>query len=114
MLVVHSELCYRADMSINWSRSAKSDYLAALSEEIRRPGAGVLDRYLLGFKESRLEREIWGQEIFAIKGLGGLVMDIIEGQFSDAAVAEKYRAFDQQRGYQIEDANPPSDGRQGV
>ncbi len=114
MLVVHSELCYRVGMSINWSRSAKSDYLAALSEEIRRPSAGVLDRYLLGFKENRLEREIWEQEIFAVKGLGGLDMDNIEGQFSDAAVAEKYRAFDKQRGYQVEDANPPSDGRQGV
>lgn len=113
MLVVHAELCYRAGMSINWSRSTKSDYLAALSEEIRRPGAGVLDRYLLGLKENRLEREVWEQEIFAIKGLGGQVMDHIEGQFSDALVAEKYRTFDQQRAYQIADASAPGDAPLG-
>ena len=113
MLVVHTELCYRAAMSINWGRTTKSDYLAALSDEIRRPGAGALDRYLLGFKENRLSREVWEQGILSIKGLGGVVMDSIEGQFSDALVAGKYRAFDQQRGYKIADANPTDDARPG-
>jgi cell filamentation protein len=112
MLVVHAELCYRAGMSINWGLTTKNDYLAALSEEIRRPGAAVLDQYLLGFKEGRLDRKIWEQGIHSIKGLGGMNMDHIEGPFSDALVAEKYRAFDQQRGYQIEGAKPPGDGHQ--
>jgi cell filamentation protein len=47
MLIVHSELCYRAGFSIDWSKTFKTDYLNALSGEIKNPGHGVLDSYLL-------------------------------------------------------------------
>ena len=102
MLIVHSELCYRAGFSIDWSKTTKADYLDALSKEIKNPTPGILDSYLLPFKTDRLGRHDWGKNFFAIKGLDG--MDIeqenhVEGDLSDAVVMEKYRKFEQQRGY---------------
>ena len=47
MLVIHSELCHRAGFCIEWHRTRKADYLAALSAEIASPGKGILDAYLL-------------------------------------------------------------------
>ena len=49
LLLVHSELCRRAGFSILWHRTAKSDYLLALTQEIANPQLGVLDRYLQAF-----------------------------------------------------------------
>jgi len=36
--LVHSELCRRAGFSIDWPRTKKADYLAALTKEIESPG----------------------------------------------------------------------------
>jgi cell filamentation protein len=103
MLVVHSELCYRAGFSINWGLTVKADYLAALSEEIKKPGNGSLDGYLLQFKEKRLERDDWSKSIVSIRGLNGLDDSTkIEGEFSNELIAEKYQVFEKQRGYKIE------------
>jgi cell filamentation protein len=104
MLVVHAGLTHRAGFSINWSKTAKVDYLSALSDEIQRPAQGILDAYLLRFKESRVEPETWGKEILSIKGLDGLNADNrVDGEFSSPSVAKKYQAFDQGRGYQAFD-----------
>lgn len=102
MLIVHSELCYRAGFAIDWSRTTKADYLDALSREIKNPIPGVLDSYLLQFKTDRLGRNDWGKNFFSINGLDGLDLNRdnhVEGDLSDAAVMEKYRQFEQQRGY---------------
>jgi len=100
MLIVHSELCYRAGFSINWADTTKVDYLNALSEEIKKPSYGVLDSYLLRFKNKRLDRNEWGKSILSIKGLDGFDEDNqIDGDLTDAAVLEKYIQFQQQRGY---------------
>ncbi|MEQ1667928.1 MAG: hypothetical protein ABL868_05685 [Sulfuriferula sp.] len=100
MLIVHSELCYRAGFSIDWSITSKTDYLNALSEEIKNPGCGILDSYLLPFKGNLLDRDSWSKDILSIKGLNGLDDDNqVEGDLSDATVAEKYRQFEQNRGY---------------
>lgn len=104
MLVVHAELAFRAGFSINWTKTAKHDYLAALSEEIKRPAQGILDGYLLQFKEKRVEPDTWGKEMLSIKGLNGLNTDNqVDGDFSNPFVAEKYKAFDHDRGYQAFD-----------
>jgi len=104
MLVVHAELAYRAGFSINWTKTVKLDYLAALTEEIKSPTKGILDGYLLSFKEPRVEPDTWGKEILSIKGLDGLHADNqVDGEFSNPGVAEKYKAFDQRRGYQAAD-----------
>ncbi|WP_299510041.1 hypothetical protein [uncultured Limnohabitans sp.] len=45
MLIVHTELCSRANFSIDWSSSKKMDYLQALTQELKTPDQGLLDGY---------------------------------------------------------------------
>jgi cell filamentation protein len=100
MLLVHLELTYRAGFSIAWTNTNEADYLSALSDEIRTPNQGILDRYLLPFKGARVERQDWGKALSALKGLDGLDDgNQVDGVFSDPAIAEKYRKFDEKRGY---------------
>lgn len=103
MLVVHNELCHRADFCIEWQRTTKTDYLTALSQEIASPGRGILDAYLLEFVGTHQERQRWGGVIGELAGLNGRgAEDTIEGEYREAAVTEKYREFEQRRGYRIE------------
>lgn len=100
MLLFHIELSHRAGFSIAWASTNKVDYLNALSEEINKPGQGILDAYLLKFKGPQLARNKWGEEILSINGLDGLDNNNqIDGDLSDPEVAEKYRKFEEQRGY---------------
>lgn len=102
MLLVHIELAHRAGFSIAWEKSSKTDYLAALSNEIKAPGRGTLDAYLLQHKGPCLDREEWGAAILAMKGLDGQdENNRIDGDLSDAAVAERYREFEKQREHRI-------------
>jgi cell filamentation protein len=104
MLLVHAELCRRAGFSVDWTATRKNDYLAALTEEIRSPGKGILDRYLKQFIGQAQEPETWLSVVASLPGLdGGRVEDHVQGDFSDPAVAEKYRQFEMQRGYAIKD-----------
>ncbi len=104
MLLVHLELAYRAGFSIAWEDTNKDDYLAALSEEIRTPNHGILDAYLSKLKGERLERNAWGKNILTMKGLDGLDdNNQVDGDLSDPAVADRYRQFEQRRGYTYED-----------
>lgn len=101
MLVVHSELCYRAGFCVEWHRASKADYLAALSSEIAAPGRGILDGYLAPFIGARQERHLWGSVIGRLAGLDGQgAQDAIEGEYLDAEVSRKYQEFEQRRGYQ--------------
>lgn len=110
MLLVHMELCHRAGFSIAWGRTDKTEYLAALTQEIERPAAGALDAYLLQFKAPQLARGMWGAEIHSVRGLGGLDDDNqVDGDWSDPAIAEKYRLHELQRGYAYSSAKPSSD-----
>jgi len=98
MLVLHSELCHRAGFCIEWQRTRKADYLAALSAEIDAPGQGHLDRYLLNFIGTSRDRQLWGGAIDGIQGLnGGQVDDAVDGEYSDGRVRQKYQAFELKR-----------------
>ena len=100
MLLVHMELSHRAGFSINWTATNKTDYLHALSQEIKKPGCGILDTYLLQFKGPQVDRDAWGDRVQSIKGLDGLDdSNQVDGDLADPSVAEKYRRFDEQRGY---------------
>jgi cell filamentation protein len=104
MLLVHLELSHRAGFSIAWADTNKVDYLDALSNEIDRPGHGLLDAYLLRFKRDRLDRGKWGDGILSMKGLDGLDDgNKVDGDLSDPDIAEKYRKFEEQRGYSYKD-----------
>ncbi|MCL2829864.1 MAG: Fic family protein [Betaproteobacteria bacterium] len=100
MLLIHMELSHRAGFSIDWAATRKTDYLHALSQEIEKPGCGILDSYLLQFKGPQVDRDAWGESVQSIKGLDGLDdANQVDGDLADPAVAEKYRRFDEQRGY---------------
>lgn len=100
MLLVHLELTHRAGFSISWADTSKVEYLETLSNEIDKPGRGILDAYLLKFKGPRLDRSEWGKSILSMKGLDGLDKgNQIEGNLADPAVQERYRQFEKQRGY---------------
>jgi fido (protein-threonine AMPylation protein) len=49
IMTVHAELCRRAGMHIDWSKTNKTDYLNALTKELDAPGRGHLDTYLKPF-----------------------------------------------------------------
>ena len=100
MLLVHLELCYRAGFSIAWQKTEKTAYLTALSQEIDRPGHGILDKYLLQFKEPQLIRGAWGNALLSMQGLDGLDDGTeIDGDLNDPTVADNYKKFEEKRGY---------------
>lgn len=100
ILLMHMELSYRAGFSISWADTAKSDYLDALGDEIKKPGRGILDSYLLQFKCPRIERQKWAQCILSMNGLNGLDSeDKIIGDLSDPSISDKYKKFEKLRGY---------------
>lgn len=102
ILVIHSELCYRAGFSIDWSKSTKQGYLGALSSEIERPGKGNLDNYLRPLIADKITRSKWSGVINALPGLSGASpSDQVEGNISDPAVAGRYLEFQAKRGYRI-------------
>jgi cell filamentation protein len=100
MLLVHHELTHRAGFSIAWSKTNKAEYLSSLSREIRKPGCGILDSYLLQFKDVQLDRTFWSMDVLTMKGLDGLdASNAVEGEMTNPFVAEKYQQFEQQRNY---------------
>ena len=104
MLLVHAQLCQRADFSIVWKDTRKLDYLHKLTQEIASPGKGILDHYLLQFVSTAQVSEAWIDTAASLKGLDGTsAQDEIGGSFSDPEVAGQYEQFERQRGYSIKD-----------
>ena len=100
MLLFHMELSHRAGFSIDWARTEKLDYLNALSQEIEKPGCGILDTYLLQFKGPKIEHRSFGFNIASIKGLDGhKESNQTDSDLTDPVVAEEYRRFEERRGY---------------
>ncbi len=98
MLLVHSELCFRADISIDWHRTGKNAYLQALTLEIGMPDQGHLDAYLQSFVGPRIEREEWAGGLTALPGLDGIDVQANQAaDYSEPAVAQRYRDFDAKR-----------------
>ena len=104
MLLVHSELCFRANFSINWIATGKTAYLAALTREIEDPHAAILDDYLRQFIKEKIPRAQWLESINQLPGLDGVnqVFDDL-GQYSDPDVVESYQAFERRRGLILPD-----------
>lgn len=70
IMLVHSEMCRRAGIHIDWKQVDKTEYLKALSDELLRPGKGALDRFLSPYvHERRLEASEIRTQIGEIKGL---------------------------------------------
>lgn len=70
IMLVHSEMCRRAGIHVDWQQVGKADYLKALSDELLRPGKGSLDRYLSPhIREHRLELPEIRTQLGELKGL---------------------------------------------
>ncbi len=106
MLLVHAELCFRANMSINWIDTDKAAYLEALTREIEDPHAGALDQYLLPFIGEKIVRDHWLESISILPGLDGVNAGAdSSAQYADPKVAESYQAFERRRGYKLAEQN---------
>jgi cell filamentation protein len=102
MLLVHAELCRRAGMSVDWTRTRKDDYLRALTREIEDPNGGHLDAYLVPFIGAVIPREHWEASVAALPGLDGAdIPDDTAAGYADPAVAEGYAAFERKRDYPL-------------
>lgn len=94
ILLVYSELCYRAGFSIDWSQTTKEGYLAALSEEIFDPRRQVLDEYLKPCIVAAVKREEWPALIGGIQGLDGLEKeDLIYQRLNGSEPVQRYRGY---------------------
>lgn len=99
MLVVHSELCFRAQMSVDWSRTDKNSYLTALTLEIEQPNQGNLDKYLAGLVGPGIRREAWANGLTSLPGLDGINVQANDvADYSEPAVTQRYRDFEALRG----------------
>ena len=106
MLLVHAELCFRANMSIDWVGTDKIAYLEALTREIEDPHAGTLDQYLLPFIGKKILRDQWLESISILPGLDGVNAGTdSSAQYVDPKVAESYQAFERRRGYKLTEQN---------
>jgi fido (protein-threonine AMPylation protein) len=71
IMTVHSELCRRAGIHIDWRQTEKADYLKALTAEIDAPGKGHLDAYLKPFvREGALQLGAISADLQQLAGLG--------------------------------------------
>jgi hypothetical protein len=69
LMVVHTELAHRAGISIDWQKTNKADYLAALTRELDEPGKGHLDAYLRPFIQKVAD---WETQVATLEELPGL------------------------------------------
>lgn len=103
MLIVHAELCTRARISIDWTRTRKQDYLSALTQEIHDPHAGVLDRYLHDFVSHPISQDQWRATLVDLPGLDGADMPSDQSaEYANPEVAEEHREFERRRNYALD------------
>ena len=99
MLLVHAELCFRANMAVDWLRTRKQPYLEALTQEIKDPQAGHLDAYLKPFIAPALSPEDWMQTITNMVGLdGSRSLEDATAPYADLGTALAYQEFERLRG----------------
>jgi cell filamentation protein len=109
MLLVHAELCFRANLSVNWLRTSKQAYLDALTKEIQTPNDGHLDTFLKPFVGPPIPRENWLQYVSVLPGLDGIDAESdVSAGYADPAITKEFQEFERRRGYRLEDP-PPDD-----
>lgn len=72
IMLVFGELCFRHGFSIAWEKTAKDDYLAALTEELASPDKGILDTYLMRFIADPIPHDLYARALEELPGLDGL------------------------------------------
>lgn len=71
MLPVHSELCHRAGISIDWGSTRKAEYLQALTQELVAPQSQPLDAYLRPFVSAAPSKGTLLEHLLGLPGLDG-------------------------------------------
>ena len=101
IMVVHTELAQRAGISIDWAATSKTAYLTALTKEIEKPGAGLLDAYLKPFIRKAVEADLLVGHVVSTRGLDGsgetAEENKIFGKVSDPEVQASYQKQKLQR-----------------
>ena len=96
IMVVHTVLAQRAGISIDWASTDKADYLNALTQEIDKPGQGLLDTYLKPFVQTAISQDALVGQVRGMQGLSGGARDQVDadkvlGNVSEPAVQERYK-----------------------
>ena len=100
MLLVHAELCFRAGMSVDWTRTRKDAYLEALTQELVSPNAGLLDAYLRPFLGPAIPRKQWHAAVTVLPGLDGASNEVdAAAAYADPDVVSGYADFERKRNY---------------
>jgi cell filamentation protein len=93
IMTMHSIMAQRAGFSIDWSTTNKTAYLDALTNELERPGKGILDNYLNPFVSSAVAYEKLAVEIAEAPGLDGSAepqANEVLGNSNEPAVKAQY------------------------
>jgi cell filamentation protein len=69
-MLLHTEMAYRAGISIDWVKTDKMAYLQALTMELENPRNGYLDSYLKPFVNSVIDRQQSTSVLKSLKGFG--------------------------------------------
>lgn len=102
ILLIHAELCFRAGISIDWTRTSKTSYLQALTAEITDPKDGHLDNYLRPFIDGPVSRAQWLMSVSRLPGLDGAQGPTDTATpYAEPQVIEQYHQFEQRRGYDL-------------
>lgn len=83
IMVLHTEMAYRAGISIDWVQTDKTAYLTALTTELNDPGKGHLDEYLKPFIGSAIDRQRSTSMLKSLKGLGNTTAPNVDSQQLD-------------------------------
>jgi cell filamentation protein len=102
ILLIFTELSYRASFSVDWGQTTKDGYLAALSAEILDPNRRPLDEYLKPFMIAAAKRKDWPALIGGIQGLDGLDNEDMDYEKLDGTQSQP-----QYKGYLAERTSSP-------
>ena len=92
IMVIHCVLAHRAGISIDWASTIKTEYLPALSRELKDPDQGHLDAYLRPFVGKALKESALPGNITGAPGLDGEGEDRVLGKTDDVKLKAEYEA----------------------
>jgi cell filamentation protein len=90
----HAVMAQRAGFSIDWSQTNKDDYLRALTQELDRPGKGILDAYLKPFISDPVAYEKLAESVMRTPGIDGgdVATNEVLGEANEPSVKAQYEA----------------------
>jgi cell filamentation protein len=90
IMTLHSIMAQRAGFSIDWSATNKVAYLDALTNELERPGKGILDNYLRQFVGAAIAYDELATQVAGAPGLDGNEANEVLGESTEPAVQVQY------------------------